>query len=56
MEKRPADIVLEELENMLDWRLKQTDRHEWETLQDYSKVVSDLCITIDTIKYYYDTI
>lgn len=46
------ETLIQELERILDWHLKEADRHACRTLKDYSKIISNLCITIDTLKHY----
>lgn len=51
---RPIDEIIEALENQLKWRMQENDPKEWNRYSDYAKIISDLCTTIDTLKYYYN--
>ena len=51
---RPIDEIIEKLENFLEYRLKECDPKEWKNYETYAKIVSDLCTTIDTLKYYFN--
>lgn len=53
MEKYVEEVV-KELEVALEYRRKECEPSEWGNYSVYAKTISDLCTTIDTLKYYYD--
>lgn len=49
-----VEEVLKNLEQLLEYRRKECEPSEWGNYSVYAKIISDLCTTIDTLKYYYD--